>query len=334
MASSSVLVGFSAFHLVNLLLAVIGNCLIVVAILRRRELRSSQPFLWIGNLMFAELVFCLSSSPFISASLLGSFSLLEQNSFICAIQGSLMTTSGLAAVFSFYMIAINRFFFLFKPGIYKRCFTLRTAKLMILGVWLLSFAINSINYTGLSSYRYDDRVLICRTERKMTPIKIYSTISLVLITQGITLVIYCVLMADLCRMRTRIASQIPNILRCEASRLVHLLCYSWILMFLCSSPYVCYLSSDWQFSQTWVLFIQALASVQFSFSPVFFVSYNRRLKDSIASLLQCSRTSSDAHEKSPNDFLIRQSNNNDADIDQQNDEIYVINNDLSSKEPA
>lgn len=140
-------------------LALFGNVLVSLAVIRSPKLRTSTS-MFILALAIADILVALICLP-ITCGILVSEDWIN-TSALCSIQGFAIFTLALISIATLALTAINRFFRVVKPAIYKRFFTKRNSLLLIGTVWLSIIGF----YAGLlaskaTHVRYEPSYAVC-----------------------------------------------------------------------------------------------------------------------------------------------------------------------------
>lgn len=123
-------------------MALFGNVLVSLAVIRSPKLRTSTS-MFILALAIADILMALICIP-ITCGILVSEEWIN-TSALCHIQGFAILTLALMSIATLALTALNRFFRVVKPAIYKRFFTKRNSLLLIGMVWFSIIAF----YAGL-----------------------------------------------------------------------------------------------------------------------------------------------------------------------------------------
>lgn len=114
-------------------LALFGNVLVSLAVIRSPKLRTSTS-MFILALAVADILTALICMPITSAILVSEEWI--SGSYPCHVQGYAILTLALMSIGTLALTAINRFFRVVKPTMYNRFFTKRNSLLLIGIVWL------------------------------------------------------------------------------------------------------------------------------------------------------------------------------------------------------
>lgn len=123
-------------------LALFGNVLVSLAVIRSPKLRTSTS-MFILALAIADILMALICIP-ITCGILVSEDWIN-TSLLCDIQGFAILALALMSIGTLALTAINRYFRVVKPANYKRFFTKRNSLLLIGSLWLSIIAF----YAGL-----------------------------------------------------------------------------------------------------------------------------------------------------------------------------------------
>lgn len=140
-------------------MALFGNVLVSLAVIRSPKLRTSTS-MFILALAIADILMALICIP-ITCGILVSEEWIN-TSALCHIQGFAILTLALMSIATLALTALNRFFRVVKPAIYKRFFTKRNSQLLIGMVWFSIIAF----YAGLlvskaTHVRYEPSYAVC-----------------------------------------------------------------------------------------------------------------------------------------------------------------------------
>ncbi|KAK7882851.1 hypothetical protein WMY93_029025 [Mugilogobius chulae] len=136
---------------------VLGNLLVIVAVLRNRKLRNAGN-VFVVSLAFADLVVALYPYPLVLYAIFhDGWSLGETQ---CMVSGFLMGLSVIGSIFNITAIAINRYCYICHSFAYDKCYSFRNTLLLVALVWLLTIVAIVPNFF-VGSLRYDARVYSC-----------------------------------------------------------------------------------------------------------------------------------------------------------------------------
>uniref|UniRef100_A0A8C6WTH9 G-protein coupled receptors family 1 profile domain-containing protein n=1 Tax=Neogobius melanostomus TaxID=47308 RepID=A0A8C6WTH9_9GOBI len=136
---------------------VLGNLLVIVAVLRNRKLRNAGN-VFVVSLAFADLVVALYPYPLVLYAIFhDGWSLGETQ---CKVSGFLMGLSVIGSIFNITAIAINRYCYICHTFTYDKLFSFRKTLLLVALVWLLTIVAIVPNFF-VGSLQYDPRVYSC-----------------------------------------------------------------------------------------------------------------------------------------------------------------------------
>ena len=115
------------------ILALFGNVLVSLAVIRCPKLRTSTS-MFILALAIADILTALICVPITCAILVSDE--WVSTSYFCHVQGFAIQTLALMSIGTLALTAVNRFFRVVKPSFYKRFFTKKKSLLVISIVWL------------------------------------------------------------------------------------------------------------------------------------------------------------------------------------------------------
>lgn len=140
-------------------LSLFGNVLVSLAVIRSPKLRTSTN-MFILALAIADILMASICIP-ITCGILVSEAWIN-TSVLCDIQGFSILTLAFMSIGTLALTAINRFFRVVKPVIYRRFFTKRNSLLLIGTMWLLIVAFYATLLLSKASYiRYEPSYATC-----------------------------------------------------------------------------------------------------------------------------------------------------------------------------
>lgn len=116
-----------------LILSFVGNVLVIIVVFKKPRL-STTTSLFIAALATTDLINAIVPGPlFLSSLITGK---MPYSSAGCDISGFFMHFLTLASVSTMGLIAVNRYFCVLKPNIYKRIFTNRHSVIFLASLWI------------------------------------------------------------------------------------------------------------------------------------------------------------------------------------------------------
>lgn len=173
------------------LTALIGNSCVLYVFYKSPRLRSVTNY-YLITLAVSDIVFSLTVMPLsVAASSHGrdvvGHSVGQVSGFVCLslIYGSLQTTS---------LIAVNRFFCVAKPSLYRKYFKPKPAIMMIVVAWVLSVSFVAVAYFGgMGTFVfYPGRFVYFLASHNVFTSRLFTAVS------HITFVLYPMLMTAIC----------------------------------------------------------------------------------------------------------------------------------------
>nr|QVK45874.1 G protein-coupled receptor [Proales similis] len=272
---------FSAMWLVSLL----GNSLTAAAIIRRRQLRTSPPFVLIVNLVASELAVSTFILPVITWHLVTGRSLIAGNQLLCDIQGGLLSMFGTSVVFFLNLISLNRFLFVFRPQLYKKLFTLRRTFVISTLLWLTSLLHLSNLFAAQSETYYKKSFFICVFTWPVEGLSLSVTVLLLFVPVLVAIGVYTILLRATRRLKSQLQVRGGIDLRLEAIRFIEFLFFSWLLVILLGLPFVFLTIVDLDVSIELTQLCIALSGLHFSINWLILVAGNSNLRSSLRDLI-------------------------------------------------
>lgn len=141
------------------IMALFGNVLVSLTVIRSPKLRTSTS-MFILALAIADILMALICIP-VTCGILVTEDWIN-TSALCDIQGFAILTLAFMSISTLALTALNRFFRVVKPVIYKRVFTKRNSLLLVGVVWFMIITF----YAGLlvskaTHVRYEPSYVVC-----------------------------------------------------------------------------------------------------------------------------------------------------------------------------
>lgn len=142
-----------------LILALVGNMIIIIVVFKKPRL-STTTSLFIAALATTDLINALVPGPlFLSSLVTGK---MPYSSEGCDISGFFMQFLTLASVSTMDLIAVNRYFCVLKPNIYKRIFTSRNSAIFLVSLWIFIGMVIVFPLTvGWASMEFSPQMALC-----------------------------------------------------------------------------------------------------------------------------------------------------------------------------
>ena len=135
---------FCALYCVVLVFNVTGNSLVIHIISRKQ--RSATDYLLL-NLAVADLIFGIFLAPFFLYPMFVSSTVLHAADFTCRFPvniGNISWIVCIASLFTVTILTIERYFAVCRPHSFKRYFSIKNVKRLLVVGWLLSIALQTI----------------------------------------------------------------------------------------------------------------------------------------------------------------------------------------------
>ena len=133
------------------IVALIGNLSLFIIVYKNKNLRTISN-MYNLNLATADILVSLLSMPVTAITIIKQRWVFGQAT--CTVLGFLTMLSFIASVMNLGMIAINRYFYIVKWGIYRDIFTTRKALLYGVAVWIAAFALALTPLFGWAEYQF------------------------------------------------------------------------------------------------------------------------------------------------------------------------------------
>ena len=149
----------SSVSVLLVLSALLGNSILLASLCRKPRLKSSTGIL-IGALAVTDLLnACIPGALFWSTLLTGKMSFSNLG---CQISGFFMHFLTYASMATMALTAINRFFCVLKPDVYKNAFSYRRSMLYITSLWLFVAAVVCLPIlSGWSKFAFNPMMAAC-----------------------------------------------------------------------------------------------------------------------------------------------------------------------------
>lgn len=142
-----------------LILSFVGNAMVITVVFKKPRL-STTTSLFIAALATTDLINALVPGPlFLSSLITGK---MPYSSTGCAISGFFMQFLTLASVSTMDLIAVNRYFCVVKPNIYKRIFTSKRSAIFLASLWIfIAMVILFPLILGWASMEFSSQMASC-----------------------------------------------------------------------------------------------------------------------------------------------------------------------------
>ena len=212
-------VGYLTVTLVVAALGIIGNSLVIGAILVHKRLRVlSNAF--IINLAVADLLVAGVIHPFTALGIIRGKDFFyqkdsDQSTDFCEFLSSFCVISCTTSVFSIATVAINRYIYICHHQSYSKIYTRRTVPFMMVGMWLFGVLVDIPMFFGFGRHEFHTRAATCIFDTTHLGYKIYFVLIGILFPIGIisycyTRIVWFVVKANR-RFKNRIGSETTTI---------------------------------------------------------------------------------------------------------------------------
>lgn len=164
---STTIIAIETFFCVLIdVLALGGNALVCLAVLRNARLRSPTSMfiiaLSISDILMAILCIPVTAALFVSDDWI-------YGSFLCKLQGYAIHNLGMISVSTMALTAVNRFVRVIKPVLYKSTFTKRNSVCLLAAVWLAIVVFYlTVLLSGSTAVRYESGYSVCAIAHVMS----------------------------------------------------------------------------------------------------------------------------------------------------------------------
>jgi hypothetical protein len=138
----------SIFSGLGVIVGVIGNSLIIGAILSIKELRMNPTFILILNLSFADAFISVIVDSFTVVGCLIGKSLFSQYIWLCKLVASVCMVACATSLVTMGFLALNRYISIFYHHIYNRAFTIPKTIIYCCLTWTVGLIANFPNIVG------------------------------------------------------------------------------------------------------------------------------------------------------------------------------------------
>ena len=141
------------------LCAFLGNLILLIALYRKPRLTTSTGIMITALAVTDLLNACIPGSLFFSSLVTGKMSF---SSFGCQISGYFFHFLTYASMSTMALSAVNRFFCVLKPSVYRRTFTFRLSLAYIVSLWLFVAAVVFLPIvSGWSTFAFNPLMAAC-----------------------------------------------------------------------------------------------------------------------------------------------------------------------------
>ncbi|XP_031552599.1 5-hydroxytryptamine receptor 4-like [Actinia tenebrosa] len=149
----------TGFHVLILLIALIGNLCVLYIFYKFPRLRKVTSY-YVTTLAVSDVANAVLVMPV--AVVISAVGYNVQNLISCTVIGTIGYTLVLVSLQTTTLIAINRFFCVIKPSIYRKHFKPKPAKIMIIGLWCFSLGlVLVIVASGMGNFYFHPGRFVC-----------------------------------------------------------------------------------------------------------------------------------------------------------------------------
>lgn len=130
----------ATFAIVMNMASFFGNILVCLAIHRNNRLHTI-PNLFVVSLAISDLFVAVLSMPFSAAILIAGRWIFDKEYHFCIFLGFCLFQCGISSLQMLCQIAVNRYFCVVRPNLYRKIYTRKKAKRIIILSWLLVLSV-------------------------------------------------------------------------------------------------------------------------------------------------------------------------------------------------
>ena len=116
-----------------------GNLLVCLAVYNNRRLRTI-PNMFVVALAISDILVSVLTMPFTAAILMAGRWLFDQKHQFCLFMGFCLFQCGVASLLMMCQVAVNRYFCVVKPNLYRKIYKKRNTLILIILTWVLALA--------------------------------------------------------------------------------------------------------------------------------------------------------------------------------------------------
>ena len=142
---------------IEAVIGIIANVAVLLMTLYQRKSWNQSSTIFFTSLLLSNLVLALwylMSSIAVGAEEWIFGYTFKARIVTCMIFGFIQWFSGMVITATISAVSFDRFLFIVKPQLHKRFMRPRVALILIIGVWFLSFLINTMPFYGIGEYGY------------------------------------------------------------------------------------------------------------------------------------------------------------------------------------
>ena len=276
--------------------ALVGNVMASLAVVRNPKLRSSTS-IFIIALAISDILMALICIPVTIGILVAEDSI--DDSSLCYIQGFAVLTLALMSVSTLGLTAVNRFFRVVKPGVYKRFFTKRNSLLLIGTVWLfIVIFYTSLLASAATHVRYEPSYAVCAVAHIPVQTALESFVVIVAFTMIVAS--YTQVFINIRRHQIAVASSLlgqgaESCLSYEEIKISKLLFVTVLAFSICWIPSLVIITADRMETETTPPRIRTLLCTYLNYistavNPIIYGVMNRSFRAEYKRILLCKKT--------------------------------------------
>lgn len=172
-------IGYLFITLFVAALGIVGNSLVIAALLVHRRLRVLNNT-FIGNLAFADLLVAGIIHPFTALGITRGKDFFSKPGGgdgdiipLCSLLSAFCVISCTSSVFSIAAVAFNRYFYICHHRMYARVYTRCTIPFYVAGIWFLAFLVDVPLFFGFGRHEFHTRAATCIFDTTHKGYKLY-----------------------------------------------------------------------------------------------------------------------------------------------------------------
>ncbi|XP_064608530.1 melatonin receptor type 1B-B-like [Liolophura sinensis] len=158
------IVPLAAIILTTCTIGILGNILILVAVLISQRLRTVGN-MFIINLTLIDLVMCCIVKPMALTGIFAGGDFYNNHQTLCIVTAMITVTLCVSSIINIVAIAINRYVQVCLRGSYNSIYTRRRAAGMCVAIWVIGFLPNFYYIFAGVPYHFDPKLLLCLYDR-------------------------------------------------------------------------------------------------------------------------------------------------------------------------
>ena len=151
--------------IIMLIMGLVGNILVIGAVLVHKKLRVLCN-VFVINLAVADLCVTIIVDSFGIVGIASEGRFFDDKRVLCDMVGVFCVTSCACSMWNIAHISFNRYVRICHHTVYPKIYNVQTVPFIVAGTWLICFCIDLPNLLGWGAHNFDARIMMCTYDYK------------------------------------------------------------------------------------------------------------------------------------------------------------------------